>query len=201
MNILKNVLTACLISTAPGVMSAGVEETLRDGELAYNRGDIVGAMSLFRKAAEEGHPTAQVRLARILDAAGDNTGAVRWFKQAAELGDAEASYELGTKYAFGEGVDKDLDTAVKLITDAAQGGYSQALRTLVLAYENGGLGLSVDHERAVSWLREGVARKDPWSIQRLAQSYEQGELGLPVNLDEAKNYRDMLSETATKPNP
>jgi TPR repeat protein len=173
-------LLVCL-AVSPVLASADAEEYLDLGNQAHREGDIRAAMSWFRKAAEQGHATAQLQLARILDIADENEEAAKWYQRAAAQGNAEAEFELGKLYAAGIGVSKDLKQAVQAYQRAAQQGHANAIRVLAAAFEHGRLGLPIDHEQAVFWLHRGVTHQDRWSMQRLATAYQNGELGLPVD--------------------
>ena len=50
---------------------------------------------------------------------GNYTEAVKWYRKAAEQGMAEAQYNLGVCYEYGEGVTKDADEAVTWYKKAA----------------------------------------------------------------------------------
>ncbi len=179
-------LLLCL-SVTPVLASADAEEDLSRGNQAHREGDIRAAMSWFQKAAEQGHAIAQLQLARILDIAEENEEAAKWYQRAAAQGNTEAEFELGNLYTAGEGVDKDLEQAVQAYQRAAQQGHADAIRVLAAAFEHGRLNLPIDHERAVSWLRRGVAHQDRWSMKRLATAYQNGELGLPVDSQRARD--------------
>jgi len=186
---LRSVLSLCLLAVALGGVQAqdDVGEYMRKGQQAFDRGDIVDAMQWFRKAAEKDHIPGQIRLAQHLDYSEQNEEAAEWYRKAADQGSIEAQHQLGMMYAVGEGVAKDPDEALRLLTRAADQNYVQAIRTLALAYADGQLGLTRDPEAALSWLQRGVAQKDQWSIERLAQAYRDGKLGLspdPVRAQE-----------------
>ena len=52
--------------------------------------------------------------------------AVKWYKKAAEQGNASSQFKLGSSYANGEGVTKDMKEAVKWWTKAAEQGDADA---------------------------------------------------------------------------
>src|SRR6267154_451395 len=72
------ILAAFLLDT-PAVLAGPGE----DGVAAYNRGDYVPAMRLFRPLAEAGNSKAQ-----------SSVRALMWFSLAAKRGDARANAEL-----------------------------------------------------------------------------------------------------------
>jgi len=69
-----------------------------DGMTAYNRGDYVPAIRLFRPLAEQGHPKAQsvigVMYRKGEGVARSSARAFMWFSLAAARGDAKAKAEL-----------------------------------------------------------------------------------------------------------
>ena len=69
-----------------------------DGMAAYNRGDYVPAIRLFRPLAEQGNPKAQsvigVMYRKGQGVARSSVHAFMWFSLAAARGDAKAKAEL-----------------------------------------------------------------------------------------------------------
>jgi len=77
------------------IASAGPWE---DGMVAYNRGDYVPAMKLFRPLAQAGNPKA-LNVLGVMYRKGEGVGrssarAFMWFSLAARRGDARAKAEL-----------------------------------------------------------------------------------------------------------
>jgi hypothetical protein len=91
-----------------------------------NPPDYDNAIIWFRKAAEQGFPSAQRNLGiGYLDGLGvakDEAEAVRWFRKAAEQGLASAQRVLAECYLEGQGVSKDKEEAVKWFQRAAAQG-------------------------------------------------------------------------------
>ncbi|MEE3177828.1 MAG: tetratricopeptide repeat protein [Verrucomicrobiota bacterium] len=85
----------------------------------------------YQKAAQLGHPNAQVNLALLLlkDEQSDSTPqeAIGWLMKAANQGSPEGQASLGMLYALGQGVSTDLVRAQKWMTLAAEQGNSEAL--------------------------------------------------------------------------
>ena len=69
-----------------------------DGMVAYNRGDYVPAIRLFRPLAEQGNPKAQTQIGTMYrkgeGTASSLTRAFMWFSVAARRGDAKAKAGL-----------------------------------------------------------------------------------------------------------
>lgn len=151
---MHGVVIACLLLAGPGFGDARAEsasELFEQGLAAYNRGDLPGALPLFRQAADAGSADAQAWLGYLLDLAEENAEAVRWYRAAAEQGNKEGLAGLADMYAKGEGVDRDLVEARKLYEQAANAGHDRAARVLAHAYANGGLGVEPDAGEAAHW--------------------------------------------------
>ena len=135
-----------------GAMEPQAEvDDFQTGLDAYNRGDLPGAMTSFRAAAEAGSEEAQVWLGYILDQSENNEEAVRWYRAAADQGNIDGIVGLAEMYAKGEGVDRDLDQARALFEKAAEAGHAGSIRVLVAAYEKGGLGVEPDSAELAYW--------------------------------------------------
>ena len=133
--------------TAP-VLGDDAQTDIDAGFVAFQRGDIVAAMSHYQAAADIGSAEGQARLGWILDQSEQNEDAVKWYRASAEQGHAGGQYGLGEMYAKGEGVEKDEAMAVKFFTLAADNGHAQTQRVLINAYTNGLFGLQVDAAKA-----------------------------------------------------
>lgn len=98
------------------------------------KGDAAQALTLYRKAAEDGDGEAMLRLAAAYasgsGALQDMAQAAAWYRKAAESGSAEGQYRLGMAYAGGLGVTKDIAQARHWLELAAGNGYPQAMQTL-----------------------------------------------------------------------
>jgi len=148
------------ISLVPPVLAQGDQvaeeqqeevDDFQTGLDAFNRGDLPGAMTSFRVAAEAGSDEAQVWLGYILDQSEENEESVRWYRAAADQGNIDGIAGLAEMYAKGEGVDKDLDQARALFEKAAEAGHAGSIRVLVAAYEKGGLGIEADATQMAYW--------------------------------------------------
>ena len=118
------------------------------GEAAFNREDVMTAITLFTKAAEQGYEPAQFRLGELLDSSEYDQEAAEWYRKAAEQGYAAGEYALGHMYARGEGVEKNAEKALYWFRRAAAKNYLLAVKTLAQAYRTGEFGLTIDLEKA-----------------------------------------------------
>ena len=170
------------------------QEYITKAEQAFDKSDIVSAMSYYRKAADAGYAPAQRRLAYLLDKSEENEEAVIWYKKAVAQGDAEAEHGLAGMYVSADGIPQDNEEALRLFRSSASKGYPPAIHVMASAYEKGELGLRVDYELSREWLEKGMQLNDFWSIKRLAQAYGNGELGLRIDRQKAAQLEQQLSQ-------
>jgi TPR repeat protein len=88
---------AVLLALAVAISVSGATAgPLEDGMVAYNRGDYVPAIKLFRPLAAKGNNSAQKLLAKIYhkgDTTRNSVRAYMWYDIAASQGDADAEAE------------------------------------------------------------------------------------------------------------
>ena len=93
---------SALAATAAGMLLFGGAHALagpwEDGMVAYNRGDYLPAIRLFRPLAEQGNPKAQTQIGTMYRKGEGTTAsltrAFMWFSVAAKRGDAKAKAGL-----------------------------------------------------------------------------------------------------------
>ena len=123
--------------------------------------DAVQAVAWYRKAAEQGHASAQHNLGLMYyrgdGVPKDAVQAVAWFRKAAEQGHASAQYTLGVMYANGEGVPKDAVQAVAWYRKAAEQGDASVQHNLGLMYYRGD-GVPKDIVLAYMWINQAAAQ-------------------------------------------
>lgn len=150
------------------------QDTAR-AEDAFRVGDLVKAMTLLTRAAEQNYPAAQARLGELLDVAEQNEEAVRWFRKAADQGDAAGEFGLGRMYAAGEGVEKDAGKAVYWIRRAAEKDYLPAVEVLAQAYRTGDLGLPIDAQQSQLWETRGRTLRNGAAAGKTMEKAGQGQ--------------------------
>lgn len=138
-------------------VSAGPAQDADLAEKEFARGDLIAALALWRKAAQEGFSPAQVRLGDMLDKAEEDEEAANWYRKAATQGDAAGEFGLGEMYAKGEGVKKDIEQALSYVSRAAEKNHPPAVVLMMDSYRSGGLGLSVDLVKAELWEARVIA--------------------------------------------
>jgi TPR repeat protein len=164
--------------------------------IKYQRGDGVAidptmAGQWYRKAAEQGYPTAQLNLAFLYESGQgvpqDFAEAALWYRRAAEQGLADAQNNLGVLYEKGQGVTEDLRRAVEWYRKAAdqhhaqgQDNFASASRRLseLRRLESVEWIAKVERERDTKPLdevyRKSAEQGNPDSQFRVAGMYEAG---------------------------
>lgn len=108
------------------------------------------AKKYFTQAQEHKHALAICRLAELAAMDNDLETGVLLSKQAAELGCSAAQANLGVRYKYGEGVEKNLPLGVQYIQQAAHAGHPMAQYQLSMEYINAYV-LAADSEASVEW--------------------------------------------------
>ena len=146
-----SIATRCVLALAvlcaAGVEAGPVEDTAQ-AETSIRAGDIVTAIGLLRKAADENHAPAQARLGDLLRASEDYVPALELYRKSADQGDPAGEVGLGRMYADGHGVPRDGAKALALYRKAEARKYWPALDMLARAYRAGDLGLPRDLAKA-----------------------------------------------------
>lgn len=93
-----SIVAAWLLAVSVAFTSGALAGPWEDGMAAYNRGDYVLAIRLFRPLAEAGNPKAQSVIGAMYrkgqGVAKSSSRAFMWFSLAAKRGDAKARVEL-----------------------------------------------------------------------------------------------------------
>jgi TPR repeat protein len=98
-SVIGGSIVALFLWSAPGaLLSRAWAGPWEEGMAAYNRGDFVPAIRLFRPLAEAGNPKAQSVIGAMYrkgqGVAKSSSRAFMWFSLAAKRGDAKARVEL-----------------------------------------------------------------------------------------------------------
>jgi len=148
-----------------------------DASAAYERGDYVQAIKLFRQLAEQGHQWAQRRLGSMYaDGKGvpqDYQEAVKWYRLAAAQGNTPAQYSLGLAYEKGQGVSQDFQEAIKWYRIAAAQEDEWAQTRLGWIYAEG-QGVPQDFQEAVNLYRLAAAQGNQFAQINLGVVYAHG---------------------------
>jgi hypothetical protein len=109
--------------------------------------------------------------------------ALAQLRAAAQSGDANAQYNLGVMYEYGQGVPQDYAQAAYWYRKAAEQGDAVAQNCLGLLYEYG-LGVPQDYAQALSWFRKAAAQGDAGAQFWLGFMYDSGQ-GVPQDYAQA----------------
>lgn len=115
----------------------------------------------FRASAEQGSAAGQFGLGALYSSgsagAGKDREAAQWFEKSAGQGNAAAQMCLAIALLDGRGLAADAERAMKLMTQAAEGGQVEAMFRLGQLHRNAEAG-GKDISKAESWLRRAVVR-------------------------------------------
>ena len=95
-------------------------------------------------------------------------------KNKAEQGNAEAQYSLGVCYRCGDGVEKNLEEAIKWYKKAAEQGYAKAQYNLAVCYDSE-YGVEKNVEEAVKWYRKSAEQGYARAQHNLGICYYNGD--------------------------
>ena len=109
-----------------------------------------------------------------------------------KAGDAEAQYSVGSAYATGTGVDKDLVAAAYWYRKAAEQGHPGAQNDLGYAYRYG-LGVAQSEIEAVKWYRLAAEQGYAMAQYNLGVMYDIGK-GVPKDDIEAVKWYRLAAE-------
>jgi hypothetical protein len=98
----------------------------------------------------------------------------RLWKRSARDGHVRAQFYLGTLYDYGNGVRRNLSTAVRWYRSAAEAGHTEGQYNLSLMLRDG-KGVEVDRRAAVYWLKCAAEAGDAQAQSDLGVAYFYGE--------------------------
>ena len=144
------------IPSAQGMSEASALDVCKEAAV---EGDYWEAFEHCKTAAEQGHVTAQYKLAEIYRSFNDLLDleeAARWYKTAAEQGHRDSMFQLGIMYQFGYGVSQDstassrwleafaqVDTLQVCEEEISEKNFGQAIEHCTVAAENGALAAQI----------------------------------------------------------
>jgi ankyrin repeat protein/TPR repeat protein len=105
----------------------------------------------------------------------------------ADMGDPFFKTVLAVLHIYGDGVAKDPQSTLRLLEEAADGGYPDALVKLGHVYHKGQLGTVVDYKKALSYYQQAAQQDSPTAIYYIGVIYYHGR-GVPGDHALAFNY-------------
>jgi TPR repeat protein len=123
--------------------------------------------------------------------AGDYVRARQIWTPLAMQGNSRAQHSLGQMYERAQGVDRDLEEALRWYRRAAEQGHALSQYRVAVAYAFGLGGVLKDDATAVRWVHRAAENGHRKSQQILARVYETGELGVTRDERKAKYWKEM----------
>ena len=161
------------------------QEDFLKGENSYEQGDYPAALKWYRKAAEQGHASAQINLGAMyaegLGTARNFQEALRWYHKAAEQNSASAQFNLGVLHEQGGGALRNLETALSWYGKAAEQGYAPAQLNLGAMYAEGS-GVDQDIGEALNWYHKAADQGYALAHFNLGMIYAEGQEEIPQDL-------------------
>ena len=153
----------------------------------------------FRRSAAIGDAQPQYALGRFLQRQGRMGKAALWYERACEFGNQYAQYRLGKMCLLGDGVPKDIERAVQLLSDSASQRNPYAQYVLGKLYLQG-KEVGQDQDTAEYWLTQSANQGN--SFAQFLLDYRQRDPS--VLLCTARLLHHMSNifwETLPPPNP
>lgn len=159
------------------MVAAPCHAGLKEGLIAYDRGDYATAQKELTPLAEKGDAKAQNKLGRMYSLGQgvpkDARAAAEYFLKAAEQGIAEAQSMLGYMYLVGDGAPQSNGKAYEWIRKAAKQGDAMAQYNLGVML--GGNGAKEDPVAAAQWMRKAAEQGHRDAQSKLADFYSAGK--------------------------
>ncbi|KAK3279694.1 hypothetical protein CYMTET_12435 [Cymbomonas tetramitiformis] len=131
------------------------------------------ALTCFLRAARGGCLAAATDAGVMLWENGKKEEAASWYTQAAEGGDPTGACNLGLAYLSGDGVRKDLSSAISWLTMAATSGNARAAYQLGLCSQHGN-GTLQDMTAAAGWYKRSAEWGNMRAMHNLALCHRLG---------------------------
>lgn len=122
---------------------------------------------------------------------------VELLRRAAEQGNADAQYNLGDCYYYGEGVAQDYAQAVYWWRQAAEQGDAMVQNKLGICYCNG-QGVAQDYAQAVYWWRQAAEQGNAYAQYHLGVCYAKG-LGVERDSEQAEYWKNLAIQNGYIP--
>jgi len=154
------------------------------------------AVTWFRKAAEQGHASAQLRMGLAyrdgIGVEADVVVAAEWYKKAALQGAATAQFLLGVAYTNGDGVQPNATEAFAWLHKAAEQGSSNLLKSEKAMYNLGmgfleGRGMPANKTEALKWFIKAAQHGHARAQYNLGVAYSRGD-GVATNATAAVTW-------------
>ena len=153
----------------------------------------------FRRSAEIGDAQSQYALGRFLQRQGRMSEAASWYERACESGNQYAQYRLGKMCLLGDGVPKDIERAVRLLSNSANQGNQYAQYVLGKLYLQG-KEVGQDQDAAQYWLMQSANQGNSYA-QFLLDHRQRDPSVLLCTMRLLHHISNIFWETLPPPNP
>lgn len=184
------------VANAPDVQNAPLAEV--DALVAAGKSEQ--ALAALKRLAEQGNSQAMVRLGDMYRTgegmAVDPMWACVWYERASAKGDLMADYHLACMLWSGLGTPINQARAVKLWTQCALLGLSDAQYQLALALRAGREGEAPDPKGCIQWATKAAQQNHKEACLLLAQCYSEG-YGVtpnPIKADYWRGIADSITD-------
>jgi TPR repeat protein len=177
----EDIVAAPAIAACRAAMAAEPRNTRLWFELGRSEMKAGGAddeaISLFRKAAAEGHSGAMNSLGlayeRGVGVRKDMGEAARWYQRSAEAGNSAAMHRLGMAFKNGDGAPKNWVQALRWFRKSADAGNVIGMTDLGRAYAEG-WGTAPNPVEAAKWFRKAAEAGGAAAMNQLGVVYMRG---------------------------
>ena len=149
----------------------------------------------FKKSAEQGNASAQVRLGDMYQQGQgvpqkrrwdpkNYKKAFYWFKKAAEQGDPTAQFRIGEMYKYGRGVSQNNKHALYWFKKLAEQGYYKAQYEVGWMMYLGSEGVPQNYKKAFYWFKKLADKGNHFYQNIIGKMYYNGQ-GVPKNYKKA----------------
>ncbi|WP_332671742.1 tetratricopeptide repeat protein [Aromatoleum sp.] len=192
----KHALLAVALLGAPFAVQADAAADYNEGLAAYRKGDVTGAMSPLKRAADGGIAEAQALYGTLLDSAELDDEAQGYLLKAAGQGNADGQYGLAKMYLTGEAKAPDEREVARLIRAAVAQEHPAATISLALAYtrKDARFGADALTPETGPLLLKAAELGDVNAIESVSTAYRIGDYGLPVDAAKADQWSTRLAE-------
>lgn len=154
--------------------------------------DINKAKYYLSKASENGNIKAQLYLAQLYFDEKNYKEAINFFRKAANQNNKTAKFKLARMYEAGEGVEKDLDEAIKLYKESTTIEMNEVQNSIGIEFYN-----NEEYNKAFEYYQEAAKKGNMYGQYNLGLLYLQG-LGVTKDSKEAFEWLRKSAEQGNR---
>jgi localization factor PodJL len=182
-------------SAEPGIDAKPAEAAMAGPDATPEAPAMAEAPKLDEKPTASQNVAAVTPDTKTTDLPPADAGPVA-LREAAASGNPKAVFEIGSRYAEGRGVAKDLKEAAKYYTQAADAGFAPA-QFRIGSFHEKGLGVERDASKAKTFYQMAAEQGNASAMHNLAVLYAMGAAG-PADNDSAAEWFTKAAEFGVK---